>query len=397
MDNQTESTVPRRLHRRTGDRMLAGVSGGLADYTGADPVFFRIGFIVLALAGGAGLLLYALGWLLIPEESQPTPIGQTLFERVRGHRWFGFVLVGVFSLILLNWFRLGAPDWNVFWAIGLVAIGFVLLRDEPNVERAAIGQSRPGSAGVVPVAQPRVKAPRRPRSPLGFMTLGAAFVAVAISSLLMGSNVIALDPGQIIALVVLVLGLGLVVGSWWGRARSLVLIAMLLTPVMIVASMVDAPIGGSFSQDYHGLRRHVEPEYQLLVGTLTLDYSRFRFVPGEPSEVDLSFFAGDVNVYVPPGVRVEVNGELDLGVADLFGDGFQGRNLTFDDGYERRGLTEGALVINVDGGLGSFDTTWAGWVDQEKRFELRQEQKKERKTRERREEMKNDGRGRDSK
>ena len=58
--------------RRSGtDRMLGGVSGGLAEYTGIDTVLWRVGFVCLALAGGTGFLAYGLLWVLLP--SAPLP------------------------------------------------------------------------------------------------------------------------------------------------------------------------------------------------------------------------------------------------------------------------------------------------------------------------------------
>lgn len=55
-----------RLHRSGTDKMLGGVSGGLAEYSGIDVVLWRVGFLLLTLAGGCGLLVYALLWVLVP-------------------------------------------------------------------------------------------------------------------------------------------------------------------------------------------------------------------------------------------------------------------------------------------------------------------------------------------
>jgi len=60
--------VPRRLYRSRGDRMLAGVAGGLADYFGVDPTLVRLAFVLLALPGGApGILPYIVLALVVPE------------------------------------------------------------------------------------------------------------------------------------------------------------------------------------------------------------------------------------------------------------------------------------------------------------------------------------------
>lgn len=62
-----------RLYRSRDDRMLGGVAGGLADYLGIDPSLVRIGWVLLFLAGGVGLLLYIVMWIVVPEEEDLTP------------------------------------------------------------------------------------------------------------------------------------------------------------------------------------------------------------------------------------------------------------------------------------------------------------------------------------
>ncbi len=58
----------KRLYRSRSDRMIAGVAGGLAQYLNVDPTLVRLGFVVLSLAGGPGLLLYIVMWIVVPEE-----------------------------------------------------------------------------------------------------------------------------------------------------------------------------------------------------------------------------------------------------------------------------------------------------------------------------------------
>lgn len=402
MDTETKDSVPRRLQRRSDDRVVAGVAGGLGDYTGVDPIVFRIGFIVLTLAGASGLLLYALAWIFIPEEGR-SAVGHGIVDRFSGHKWLAVAFVVIGALFLSEFVHVEYVDSTLFWAVALAAIGFVLLKDEPakRSEPAAETTALPARE-----ATPRrISRPRRHRSPLGFMTLGAAFVVLALASSLMASSVVELDPGRFVALVVMTLGAGLVVGAWWGRARLLIVLGILLVPVMVVASMIDVPIRGSINGGYIDVRpRELRDEYTLLAGTMQLDLSRFDF-GDTPTEIDVTFVAGDVEIYVPPGVEVEVNGEVDLGVADVFGDGSEGEDLKFGGTYQRNGLTEGSLVLNIDGGLGSFDTTWATWVDREERRERRMKERKERRREQRseqrtddrrdRKEAARDGRGRD--
>ena len=47
--------------------MFGGVAAGLAEYFAIDPVLVRLVFLLLALGGGHGILLYLLLWLLMPE------------------------------------------------------------------------------------------------------------------------------------------------------------------------------------------------------------------------------------------------------------------------------------------------------------------------------------------
>lgn len=63
----------RRLYRSVGDRLVAGVAAGLADYLKVDPVWMRILFVALAFfTGGVFLLVYLAAWILIPENPATT-------------------------------------------------------------------------------------------------------------------------------------------------------------------------------------------------------------------------------------------------------------------------------------------------------------------------------------
>ena len=62
----------RRLRRSRDDRMIAGVVGGLAEYFGQDPALFRVLYVGLSIVSAAfpGILVYAILWLVIPEEGR---------------------------------------------------------------------------------------------------------------------------------------------------------------------------------------------------------------------------------------------------------------------------------------------------------------------------------------
>ncbi len=57
-----------RLYRSRDERVVFGVCGGIADSMDIDPSLVRIVFVLLALAGGFGLLLYIIMAIVVPEE-----------------------------------------------------------------------------------------------------------------------------------------------------------------------------------------------------------------------------------------------------------------------------------------------------------------------------------------
>jgi phage shock protein C len=57
----------RKVFRSRNERMIAGVSGGIAEYAGIDPNIIRLAFVLLAFAGGGGVLAYLVAWMIIPE------------------------------------------------------------------------------------------------------------------------------------------------------------------------------------------------------------------------------------------------------------------------------------------------------------------------------------------
>jgi phage shock protein C len=51
---------------------VAGVCGGLAEYFNLDATLLRILFVVLAVLGGSGLVLYLAMWIIVPKEPSAT-------------------------------------------------------------------------------------------------------------------------------------------------------------------------------------------------------------------------------------------------------------------------------------------------------------------------------------
>ena len=51
------------------NRKIAGVCGGIGEYFGIDPTIVRLGFVLLSLMVGGGLLVYILAAIILPEEA----------------------------------------------------------------------------------------------------------------------------------------------------------------------------------------------------------------------------------------------------------------------------------------------------------------------------------------
>ena len=57
------------LRRSRHNRIIAGVCGGLGEFFGIAPFWFRLGFLIALIPGGVpGLLVYFLTWLIIPSD-----------------------------------------------------------------------------------------------------------------------------------------------------------------------------------------------------------------------------------------------------------------------------------------------------------------------------------------
>jgi len=139
-----------RLVRSRSDVMLGGVCAGLGRYLNIDPTIVRLFFVLLALAGGGGVLIYIILWIVIPAEDNPlgnTPLTGDEFgnrARMMGEEMRqvatqpdkrvglfiggGLVLIGLYLLVKamhipwLSWL-----DADLIWPALLVLGGVALL------------------------------------------------------------------------------------------------------------------------------------------------------------------------------------------------------------------------------------------------------------------------------
>ncbi|MFS2294956.1 MAG: PspC domain-containing protein [Actinomadura sp.] len=79
----TAGNTGKQLRRTREGRMIAGVCSGAAEYLGVDANIIRLALAVFTLFGGAGVALYAIAWLLIPEEGAEKSIAEDLFKKAR--------------------------------------------------------------------------------------------------------------------------------------------------------------------------------------------------------------------------------------------------------------------------------------------------------------------------
>ena len=387
-----------RLTRRTHDKVIGGVAGGVADYFGIDPLIVRLGFAALALAGGGGILLYVLGWIFIPARGVGEPIRAG--SRIDLPKWFGIGLLVLAALVLIpSLSYLGSENLlgsELFWALVLGGLGVYLLKKEPQPKATAQpppppyvppppphpGPTPPAGRGGGPVAYtaPAVgvaqgasyPAPpagyvasgggrlRRERSRLGPITLASALLAVGGAALLNNIGLTSLTGGQLGALALIVLGAGLVVGAWWGRARWLTFIGLLLLPFVALFNLVDVPLRGEVGSNFSTPRSQedIDANYEVLAGDLTVDLGQYRFYE-EPADLDLDLAFGEVTVYVPRGVYVEMTGSMEAGQIDFLGTSRGGRSLDINDA-DGDPASDARLTIALDAGVGHVEVIRAG-------------------------------------
>jgi phage shock protein C len=118
---------PRNLRRSSTDSVIGGVAGGLGHYFALDPVLVRIAFVLLVLAGGSGILLYIVLWIVIPEATPDEDVAAVAGDRRElGGLIVGGALVVIGAIILLRrvvpWF-----DSQVVWAVLLITLGGYIL------------------------------------------------------------------------------------------------------------------------------------------------------------------------------------------------------------------------------------------------------------------------------
>lgn len=399
----------RRLRRSSRRKVVAGVAGGLGEYSGIDPVLFRVLFAVLTLFGGTGILLYIVGWLFLPAEDKQVSPAESLIGRggdtkvsdavkAVGLVIAGLVLAGVLALgdggdvallivvtggavLLVRHLsdrREGGPpqpdappappatpqpyEQPQSTAPGFAQTGF------PQTGLPQTGFPQTGFAEgrtAVAVADPPVAPPpgkrRKERSILSVLTLSLLLLVLGVAAAVDSAD--AGDPSakDYLALAVGTLGLGLVVGAWFGRARGLVWLGIPLIVAMITVGTVEMSFEGGVGDRRYAPQRieQVQAEYRVGVGSLRVDLSALDFSE-RLTQVRATAGMGDVEIVVPADADVSVKGTAGAGEVELFGETDSGtsatrstidRSPTGDDRID--------LILDLDVSYGKVEVTRA--------------------------------------
>jgi phage shock protein C len=291
-----EGPTIKRLQRSRSDRMLAGVCGGLASYFEIHPAFFRVGFVVLTLLGGAGLLIYLVAAIVMPAEGQADSIASAALRGRRDRPWplIGLGLVVVAAAVLLSHATLW-PQGDA-WFLLLIAGGAILW-----ITRHGKPSESTDAAALAVEDSHRIR---------------RVFRAFALT-----------------------------VGG---------LVALVLIAVAIFAAVVHVHIGrgvGDRSYTVAGIQ-DLRDNYRLGVGSLRLDLSDVRFPAGE-THVGARVDVGELDVVVPSNVSLKVRGDAQFGQVHLLGRSVEGHNV--GDGLAESGAR--VLVLDAHVGAGSLHVT----------------------------------------
>lgn len=350
------------LRRSADDRIIGGVCAGLGRYWNVDPVVLRVVFAVSLLLGGIGLFAYLALWLLVPEEGTPPPAKVT-------QSW-GLRILGGFTVLIAAGIGLGllfggSPDGGgVLMAALLAGVAVWIVMSQRGGSRAAVEPSEPvptgyaygGTGGYAPTtvlqAPPPPVMPPRPRSYLGLIGLCAAVVAGGVAMLLGASAT------TVLSAVLLVLGLTLLVGAFYGRAKWLLIFAVPLALLLGIVGQVqrmDLNVGAqTWSPTPTDTVRTVG------AGSVRMDLSQWPTAP-QRDEVSIEMGFGQLDVNVPRNWTLEMIpdfGAVEVSVDGPLGRASDSRSFGPSDSpparmiYPAIGDSDGTLVLRVSMGAG---------------------------------------------
>ena len=163
----------RQLRRSHEDKKIGGVAGGVARHLDVDPTIVRVLFVVAIFFGGAGLLVYAVLWLVVPDDTT----GRSAISVRDATR--NVVVIGVLVLAAIlalgDTFDGGSISWPPLVVIAVITLVWLMARDRREETRSGAPSSATGGplqlpAPLVPVPlvpTPSFPAPLVPPRPPG--------------------------------------------------------------------------------------------------------------------------------------------------------------------------------------------------------------------------------------
>ena len=404
------------LRRSTSDKMLGGVCGGVARRYNFDPAILRVAVVVAVFAGGVGLLAYLAAWLLIPNDFDRTT---STLTRSLGRLIFGVLLgVGAFASVFGWLSSLGGLSGVVVGGF-LVGLGVWLYVRREDLRGAVTTSSAPvpppdvptagyvyGGIGGTPNADVAGSAPTDPmlsygttawdqtavapgptyypqpvsppvqHSYLGPATLLATLIAAGMVGVGAALGAFPLNPIVFFAVLLAVVSIGLLIGAFAGRARWLIIPALLLAmttaatgSVMRIADTVTGIEGGIEGGIGSQVWQPTESgaNYQLGVGSATLDFTSWAAnptlaPPTSATTVSATVDAGELIVLVPQTWRVNVDAAVEAGDISLNYRTLEqpGSDQVFNGVIEPVGAEAGTINVNLRAGLGTIAITQVG-------------------------------------
>ncbi len=195
--------TPLRRHRS--DRVIAGVSSGIAGHLGVPVLWVRVIFAVLAPLGGAGLIGYALLWVFVPATDDGAARPSTAREQQQG---VGLVVLGAGLALAGAALGTAGGGW-VTGPLGIALVGAGVVWREADASQRTRWRS---GAGVVSGLFFRGG-----RMALFRVLAGIALVASGIAVFLFNQG----DLGQLrfalLAAAATLVGVAVLTVPWWLR------------------------------------------------------------------------------------------------------------------------------------------------------------------------------------
>ncbi len=335
----TQTPSSRTTIRRSYDeRIFAGVAGGLGEHFGIDPWWFRWAFIILSFFGLAGVFLYIVGWALLPKERDDGSLGASWVDGIDFSdvgAVFGVLLLALAGIIVLT--QVADVSGSLIAATALTIIGVLLYRGDIHLPRSADdaepSDDEGGMAGAAPFLEASTAAPamvkkkerrpkpRRERSMLGRLTMAVVLIAIAVMALADVAGWVGFQPVAYPVVALAIVGGGLIVGTWLGRARWLVLVGLLVMPLVAIAGVLPEIATWTVGSVEHRVQtlEQASGPHELAVGHLVIDLTDLQ--PDELDrigEIDASVGVGQLVVKVPIGTGVVVNANVKAGYLSTY-------------------------------------------------------------------------------